>query len=203
MKNFDEINAIFYTKEQIEKIKTAKIGIAGAGGLGSNCALALVRAGFVNLTIVDFDVISNSNLNRQFFFEEQIGSAKVEALGENLRKINPELNLSLFAEKITAENTDKFFKNCDIIIEAFDTAEAKAMIAQIYLFAEKHFICASGIAGFGNSDRIKTRAIGKNSWIIGDGISDVKNLPPLAPSVFICAAKQADKVLEIVLNGKI
>ena len=200
MKNFDEINANFYTKEQIGKIKSAKIGIAGAGGLGSNCALALVRAGFVNLTIIDFDFVSDFNLNRQFFFAEQTGVPKVEALGENLRKINPELNLSLFAEKITHENLDKFFCDVDIVVEAFDNPETKAVIAQKYLLDEKYFICASGIAGFGNSDRIKTRAVGKNSWIIGDETSDVSNLPPLAPAVLISAAKQADKVLEIVLG---
>lgn len=199
MINFDEINAAFYTEEQIEKIKAAKIGIAGAGGLGSNCAFCLVRAGFVNFTIIDFDIISNSNLNRQFFFEEQIGRSKVEALGENLRKINPQLNLSLLSEKITNENLDKFFNDVDIIVEAFDTPEAKAMLAQKYLLDEKYFVCASGIAGFGNSDRLKTRAIGKNSWLIGDSVSDAKKHLLLAPAVLICAAKQADKVLEIVL----
>ena len=200
MNTFDEINANFYTKEQIGKIKAVKIGIAGAGGLGSNCALALVRAGFVNFTIIDFDEVSPSNLNRQFYFQKQIGEKKVEALAENLRKINPELNLSLFAEKITSENLDKFFCDVDIVVEAFDTPEDKAAIAQRFLFDEKYFICVSGIAGFGNSDRIKTRAIGKNSWIVGDETSDVASLPPFAPAVLISAAKQADKVLEIVLG---
>lgn len=200
MPNFDEINDVFYTKEQIEKIKNAQIGIAGAGGLGSNCAMCLVRAGFVNLTIIDFDTVSNFNLNRQFFFEEQIGKSKVKALAENLRKINPNLNLSLFSEKITNDNLDNFFKNVDIIVEAFDLPEAKAMIAQKYMQSEKYFVCASGIAGFGNSDRIKTRTIGKKSWIIGDEASDVENLSPLAPAVLISAAKQADKVLEITLK---
>jgi sulfur carrier protein ThiS adenylyltransferase len=200
MPNFNEINAAFYTKEHIEKIKSAKIGVAGAGGLGSNCAMALVRAGFINFTIIDFDTVSNFNLNRQFFFAEQVGKLKVEALAENLRKINPELNLTLFAEKIINENLDKFFSDVDIVVEAFDSPEAKATLAQKYLLDEKYFVCASGIAGFGGSDRFKTRAIGKNSWIIGDECSDVENLPPLAPSVIICATKQADKVLEIVLN---
>ena len=202
MISFDEIDAAFYTKEQIEKIKNTKIGIAGAGGLGSNCAHCLVRAGFVNFTIVDFDVVSNFNLNRQFFFQEQVGKLKVEALAENLQKINPELNLTLFTEKITNENLDKFFGEVDIVVEAFDSPEAKAMITIKYLLDEKYFICASGIAGFGNSDRFKTRAVGKNSWIIGDDVSDVENLPPLVPAVLICAAKQADKVLDIVIGNK-
>jgi sulfur carrier protein ThiS adenylyltransferase len=197
---FDEINAGFYKKEQIEKIKKARVAIAGAGGLGSNCASALVRAGFINLTIIDFDVISPLNLNRQFFFESQIGQKKVEALAENLRKINPELNLSIFAEKITSENIDRFFENIDIVAEAFDIAETKALITQKFLLSEKYFVCVSGIAGYGNSDRIKVRPAGKNSWIIGDGVSDVESLPPLAPAVLICAAKQADKILEITLD---
>jgi len=199
--NFNEIDVQFYNSAQIEKIKSAHIAIAGAGGLGSNCAAALVRAGFVNFTIVDFDVVSPTNLNRQFYFFEQIGQIKVEALGENLRKINPHLNLSLICEKITADNIDCFFNDADIIVEAFDKAEAKALIAEKYLLDKKPFISASGIAGFGDSDRIKVRAIGKNSWIIGDEASDVKAMPPLAPTVLISAAKQADKVLEIVLTN--
>lgn len=199
--NYDEINAQFYSSKQIEKIKSVHIAIAGAGGLGSNCAVCLVRAGFVNFTIVDFDIISPSNLNRQFYFAEQAGQIKVEALGENLRKINPNLNLSLICEKITDKNIDAFFEDADIIIEAFDKAEAKALIAEKFLCDKKPFVCASGIAGFSDSDRIKVRAIGKNSWIVGDEKSDVKNLPPLAPAVLVAAAKQADKVLEITLKN--
>jgi sulfur carrier protein ThiS adenylyltransferase len=201
MKIFDEINEKYYDSLQVEKIKSVRVGIAGAGGLGSNCALALVRAGFVNLTIADFDVVSTINLNRQFYFENQIGRKKVEALDENLRKINPDLNLSLFSQKITEENIDSLFEDVDIVVEAFDTTAAKALIAQRFLLDEKYFVCGIGVAGYGNSDRLKVREIGKNSWVIGDGVCDVKNSPPLAPSVFICAAKEADKVLEITLNS--
>jgi sulfur carrier protein ThiS adenylyltransferase len=182
------------------KIEKAKIGIAGAGGLGSNCAMALVRAGFVNFNIADFDVVSQSNLNRQFYFANQIGQKKIQALGENLLKINPELNLSLFAEKITGENMEKIFGDVDVIVEAFDLPQEKAMITSRFLLDEKYYVCSSGIAGYGNSDRFVVRAIGKNSWIIGDGVSEVENLMPFAPGVLVCAAKQADKVLDIVLN---
>ena len=200
---FEEINAQFYTSEQIEKIKKAHIAIAGAGGLGSNCAAALVRAGFVNFTLIDFDIVTPANLNRQFYFFEQIGEKKVEALAKNLQKINPNLNLSLFCEKISKDNVDNFFGEADIVVEAFDKAESKALIAEKFLLDEKPFICASGIAGFLDSDRLKVRAIGKKSWIIGDEKTDVKNNPPLAPAVFISAAKQANKVLEIVLANPI
>jgi sulfur carrier protein ThiS adenylyltransferase len=200
MNAFDKINAIFYDFEQVQKVKTVKVGIAGAGGLGSNCAAMLVRAGIVNLTVVDFDEVSLLNLNRQFFFADQVGQKKVEALGENLLRINPDLNLSLISQKITKENIDKFFKDVDIVVEALDTPEAKVEIAQRFLLEDKYFVCASGVAFYGNCDRFRVREIGKNSWVVGDEVSDVKDMPPYAPCVQICAAKQADKVLEITLD---
>ena len=198
---FSEVNSAFYTPHQQELLARASVGIAGAGGLGSNCAFILVRAGVEKLTLIDFDTINPSNLNRQFYFEEQCGLSKVEALAENLKKINPDLSLTLHCQKLTAENSATLLEGCSIVVEAFDTPESKAALAQNYLFDETTpFVCVSGIAGYGNSDRIVTQEVGRNSWLIGDTTTSVESAPPLAPAVLIAAAKEADKVLEIILD---
>lgn len=104
----------------------AVVGIAGAGGLGSNCAMHLVRSGVRRLVIADFDRVAESNLNRQFFFADQIGCRKVEALGRNLRRIVPELELELHDSAVTAENAAGRFGRCDIVVEAFDSSAREA-----------------------------------------------------------------------------
>ena len=197
---FDQVNSSFYTKEQQELLAQAHIGIAGAGGLGSNCAMILARAGVTHFTLIDFDEVNTSNLNRQFYFASQINEIKVEALAQNLKNINPDISLTIYNQRVTASNAKELLKRSSIVIEAFDTPQSKATLAQIYLFdSQTPFICVSGIAGFGNSDRIITQEVGRNSWLIGDTSTGVDKAPPLAPAVLIAAAKEADKVLEIIL----
>lgn len=198
--SFDAVNNCFYTPEQINKIKNTTVAITGAGGLGSNCAMILVRAGFCKFRLVDFDIISASNLNRQFYRPDQIGQIKVETLKENLLAINPDLELTIFNERVTSESIDRIIGDADIIVEAFDTPESKAMISQKMFADPRPFVCVSGIAGYGNSDRIKTRELRGNNWIVGDGESGVDRNPPLAPSVLIAAAKEADVVLTVTLD---
>jgi sulfur carrier protein ThiS adenylyltransferase len=203
MDNYSEVSSAFYSENEIESLKLANIGIAGCGGLGSNCAMLLVRAGVEKLTLVDFDIIVESNLNRQFFFADQIGENKVDALAKNLLRINPKLDLTLHKNRVDSSNLDELFSNCTFVVEAFDTPESKAMIASRYLLDETPFVCVSGIAGFGNSDRVKIRAIGKNSWIIGDGKTGVDIAPPLAPMVLVAAGKEADAVLSYTLEKRV
>ena len=198
---FDTVNSSFYTEEQQLLLKDAHVAIAGAGGLGSNCAFILARAGVQHFTLIDFDEITESNLNRQFYFAHQMKELKVEALATNLKAINPDLHLITHAERLTADNTKRLIGTSHIVVEAFDTPQSKATLAQTYLFnATTPFICVSGIAGYGNSDRIITQEVGRNSWLIGDTKTGVDTAPPLAPAVLIAAAKEADKVLEIILS---
>lgn len=189
--------------ERVEKIREVTIGIAGAGGLGSNCAVNLVRSGFTKFIIVDFDNIEYSNLNRQFYFYDQVGKPKVEALRENLLKINPNLQLEFHQEKIENHNLESLFQNCQVVVEAFDQARYKKMLVEHYSDGDKFIVSASGIAGWGNSDEIKTHKIRDNFYLIGDLTSQVsKDVPPCAPRVAIAAAKQADCILSYVLGGK-
>jgi len=187
----------------LRKIQQVIIGIAGAGGLGSNCAVNLVRSGFINFVIVDFDVIDYSNLNRQFYFYNQVGRPKVEALQENLLAINPNVQLDVRQLKIEEHNVEAIFKNCHLIVEAFDQAPYKKMLVEHYVQSDKFIVSASGIAGWSNSDELKTHKIKDNFYLVGDLSSEVsKDLPPCAPRVNIAAAKQANIILEYILRGE-
>ena len=187
---------------QIREIQRVKIGVAGAGGLGSNCAQLLVRSGFVNFRILDFDVIEASNLNRQFFFYNQIGRKKVEALADNLRQINAAVAVNMQHERATPENAGALFADCDIVVEAFDDPACKKMLVEAYRSSGKLLVAASGIAGWGDSDRIRIHKISNNFYVVGDLVSGIgPETPPMGPCVNIAAAKQADIVLSHVLNS--
>lgn len=191
----------YYTASELKKIQSVRVGVAGAGGLGSNCAALLARSGFKRLTVVDFDAVDASNLNRQNYVLSQLGRPKVEALAETLRQINPDIAVVARNCKIDGANARALFRCCDILVEALDRAEEKKMFVETFLNEGKFLVAASGIAGCGASDRIATHRIKKNFYIVGDLESGVDQAPPLAPCVAIAAAKQADLVLARVLRG--
>jgi len=189
-------------KEIKNKLKYKTVGIAGAGGLGSNCAVALARSGIGKLVIADFDIVSESNLNRQFYFYEQIGEIKVIALKENIERINPNVKIEIHNIKIDKYNLIKIFSKCDIIVEAFDYAKEKMMLIETVLSEIKKIPIVSGIgmAGYENTASIKCRQV-DNLYICGDEKSEVsENNPPLAPRVGIVANMQANTVIKILLD---
>ena len=201
MNKFEKEILNYLGQKNFNKIQSVKVGIAGCGGLGSNCAFNLIRSGLKKIVIVDFDIVEQKNLNRQFYFQNQVGKKKVVALKENLLKINPDLRITALAEKIEKENVLNVFEECDIVIEAFDKAEYKTLIAEIILSTPKLLVSASGLAGFGNSDRIKTNKLKENFILIGDLESEVTDkTPPLSPRVNIAAAKQVDSILEYIFS---
>ncbi|MBN3040839.1 MAG: sulfur carrier protein ThiS adenylyltransferase ThiF [Candidatus Omnitrophica bacterium] len=203
MNSFEREIAKYFGEDNLKILQAVTIGIAGCGGLGSNCANSLVRSGIKNLVLVDFDKVEESNLNRQFFFKEQIGINKVEALAQNLLKINSGLNVSALCRRLEKDNILNIFKTCDIVVEAFDRAEYKSLLIEILLPTGKFLVSASGLAGFGNSDEITIRYPKKNLALIGDLKSQASNrLPPLSPRVNIAAAKQADVILQYLLGQK-
>ncbi len=193
------------TFEEIKsKLKNYTVGIAGAGGLGSNCAVALVRVGIGKLIISDFDVVNESNLNRQYYFRDQLGQKKVIALKENIKRINLEVEIITNDIKLSENNIVEIYKDCDIIVEAFDLAEMKKILIETCLseLPEKPVIIGSGIAGWGNNNDIKFRQ-NENLYICGDEQSEIAvDNPPLAPRVGIVANMQATTVLEILLGTK-
>ncbi len=178
------------------------VGIAGAGGLGSNCAAALARVGIGKLIIADFDIIQSSNLNRQFYFQDQTGLKKVFALRDNLLRINPALQIVPIDEKLNSQSIIMNFGECDVIVEAFDLSEMKQMIIETVssFFPEKPLVSAMGLAGYGSINDMKIKQFG-NLYICGDMQREVsEDEPPIAPRVSIAANMQADVVIQLLLN---
>ena len=196
----------FLSPTQAWILSNVTIGIAGAGGLGSNCAMHLVRSGVRKLVIADFDIVSESNLNRQFYFADQIGQRKTDALGVNLRRIVPDLRLELLPERITPENAVPVFRNCSIVVEAFDTAAAKAMLLTALGGSRRPLVCASGLGGIGQSEKIRVNRFGRSVYVIGDGTANVtpgSGIFPFSPRVGIAAAAEANTVLALLLGEPI
>ncbi len=198
---FEKTLAEILGAKNLARIQNVKICIAGAGGLGSNCALYLARSGFKRFRIVDFDRVEYSNLNRQFYFASQVGRSKVEALKENLLLVNPDLAIEALPQKISQENVAEYFCGCDAVVEALDNVHGKTMLIEACLGTGKLLVAASGLAGWGNSDRIRIRRVRDNFYIVGDMISEAgPGCPPLAPGVNAAAAMQADVVLSYYLK---
>ena len=191
------------TFDQIKNILKNKIvGIAGSGGLGSNCAVALARVGVGTIIIADHDKVSESNLNRQYYFYDQIGQSKAAAIRENLTRINPSINIIAYDVKLVPDNILTIFPNCDVIVEAFDLAGEKEMFIETVLlnFPDKHLVVGLGMAGWGMNESIHVRRLDQ-MFICGDEVSEISpELPPIAPRVGIVANMQANVVLEILLG---
>ena len=184
-----------------ERFSSATVAICGLGGLGSNIAIALARAGIGKLLLIDFDRVDITNLHRQQYKASQIGMYKTEALADNLREIAPHIELETHTERITEENVVTFLKDADIICEAFDDAECKAMLTNTILseLPDKYLVAASGMAGMGVTNSIKTRRITSRFYLCGDETSEVSDgIGLVAPRVALCAAHQAHTVLRIL-----
>lgn len=184
------------------KLKNFTIGIAGLGGLGSNAAVSLTRAGIGKLILVDFDRVELSNLNRQAYFIEHIGMLKTEAIADIIKRINPFVELELKNIAVTANNCMELFGNSNLVIEAFDGAETKEMIIETILTESGTLpiIAGSGMAGYGKNSIITEKKMGRLR-LLGDDISEVKpGVPLMAPRVSIVSSMQANAALEILLG---
>ncbi len=170
-----------------------KIGIAGAGGIGSNVAVNLVRSGVKCIKLVDFDRLEPSNLNRQFYFEDQIGRFKAEVLCENLQRIDATCRVEPLVLKLDRENITDIFSDCGLIVEGFDSIAAKKMLLEVLAADNRPVVSASGIAGSA-MDRIRTRRLG-SCHIVGDFSTDCQDAPLYAHKVIGVAAIMTDIIL--------
>jgi len=189
-------------KAVLAVLRQSSVGIAGAGGLGSNVAVSLARAGVGRLVIADFDKVEPSNLNRQQYFIDQVGRRKVEALRENLLLISPYSLYEVHDVQVTRRNAAKIFARVDVLVEAFDRAAAKEMLIETCLtrFPGRPIVAASGLAGYGGNRKIHTRRMG-NLYICGDEESQCpKGVSPMAPRVALVAAMQANLVVELLIK---
>ena len=188
-------------KELHRAFSSAMVAVCGLGGLGSNIAIALARAGIGKLILIDFDRVDITNLHRQQYKADQIGMYKTVALAENLKEIAPYVSVEIHTERITEDNALTLLRSADIICEAFDDAECKAMLTNLVLeeMPDKYLVAASGMAGFGSVNSIRTRKITSKFYLCGDEKSDVHSEGGLVSSrVMLCAAHQAHTVLRIL-----
>lgn len=191
-------------KELQARFWAAAVAVCGLGGLGSNIAIALARAGIGKLVLIDFDRVDVTNLHRQQYKASQTGMLKTEALAGNLREIAPYTALELHTVRITKDNALPLLRDADIVCEAFDDAQAKAMLVDTVLSSmpEKYLVAASGMAGLGSANDIRTRKVTEHLYLCGDGASDVeKGAGLVAPRVALCAMHQALAVLQILAKG--
>jgi len=192
---------LYLTEEERNKLESATIGIAGAGGLGSNCAMHLVRTGICRLIVADFDTVNETNLNRQFFFRDQLGMKKVDALKANLLRIAPWLDIRAVDMRLDGPGARSIFADCDIVVEALDTVPAKTMLLGALAPIGKKIVTASGLAGWGETNAMRLKRLGANIIAVGDARSEVgPNLPPHSPRVGIAAAMQANAVAAMILG---
>lgn len=184
-----------------QRFASAAVAVCGLGGLGSSIAVMLARAGVGRLILIDFDRVDVTNLNRQQYKASQVGRYKTDALCENLREIAPYIKLEPYNLHITAYNALRLIKGADVVCEAFDDAEAKAMLTNAVLTSapDAFLVAASGMAGTGSANALKTRRVSKNFYLCGDGVTEAEDGVCLLPSrVMLCAAHQAHMVLRIL-----
>lgn len=186
-----------------QAMKETTVGIAGLGGLGSSCAVALCRMGIGKLIIADFDVVEPSNLNRQQYFVDQIGQYKAEATRQNLQRINPYVEVEAHCVKLDESNIPEVFSEASIIVEAFDRADMKAMIIRTVTTAmpDCFVVAASGVAGYGDGNEIRVMELTRRLFIVGDAKSEARpGMGLMAPRVGIAAHQQANTVVRIILG---
>ena len=189
--------------ERIEKkLKKSSVGIAGLGGLGSNAAISLARAGIGRLILVDFDKVEDKNLTRQYYFLEQVGKTKVESLTECIEKINPQVKIVTHNIKLKKGFMEKPFQDVTVVIEALDKAEIKTLFIEEILskLPDKPIIAASGVAGYGHSDRITTKRLGHLYMCYDEKAKSSDDDVLMAPRVALMANWEANLALEIILG---
>ena len=187
-------------KDTVDKLKSSTIGIAGLGGLGSNIAMLLARSGVGRLVITDFDTVELSNIHRQCYPLDSVDEKKVDAIADEISRINPWCTVEKHEVKITKNNVS-IFSDCDVVCEAFDDAEQKIMLIESLSKMDKRIVSGNGMAGKGPANSIVTRKVGNDIYICGDGISDTKEEGSLMPSrVTVCAAHQANAAIRLILG---
>lgn len=193
-----------HTPKVHDKVKKASVAVMGLGGLGSNIALQLARTGVGSLHLIDYDVVEPSNLNRQQYMIKHLGMLKTEALREQIQQVNPYVKVKTTAVRLTEDNIIDYVRHSDVICEAFDKPECKAMAVNAVLenLPDKYIVASSGMAGLESSNAIATRKIGGRLYICGDGVTAARQgCGLMAPRVSICAGHMANMILRIITGN--
>ena len=191
-----------FPEEMQTKLRNARVAVAGLGGLGSNIAV-IARSGIGELLLVDFDTVDVTNLNRQMYLIPQLGKPKAEALPEILYQINPYLTYRSVCIKVTPDNVKELFSEYPIVCEAFDKPDQKAMLVRELLMQcpKTTVVSGNGMAGYADANEIRTCQVMKRLYVCGDQSTDVGNgIGLIAPRVAVCAAHEANKVLQLIMQ---
>ncbi|WXR60581.1 sulfur carrier protein ThiS adenylyltransferase ThiF [Peptostreptococcaceae bacterium AGR-M142] len=202
----EELKTFLYarnTDEVNKKFKNSKVAIAGLGGIGSNVALSLARVGVTNMLLLDFDIVEPSNINRQVYSIVDIGSKKTKALKRHIESINPYIKLNIIDKKLEKEDVNEIFKDYEIIVEAFDDPKYKSILVEELLLSKKKVVACSGMAGYFDSNLIKTKKINENLYICGDFVNEAKEFSGLmSPRVMITAGHMSNIVCDLIINKR-
>lgn len=183
----------------VDRLATLKVVVLGCGGIGSNVARMLVQSGIENISLIDFDIVDPTNLNRQFYSIGQIGKSKVECLAQNLEAINPNVKINKYYQKLDINNIDSYTSGYDFVIEAFDNPLMKAMVTNCIGWHGSYLILANGMAGIKPARELQTKQIANKVYMCGDGYSSVQpHIGLMAPQVTLVASQMVNKILEIV-----
>ncbi|MDE7157556.1 MAG: sulfur carrier protein ThiS adenylyltransferase ThiF [Lachnospiraceae bacterium] len=192
-----------HTAEKQEKLKNAKVAVAGLGGLGSHVSIALARLGIGHLRLIDYDVVDITNIFRQCYLLRHIGKYKTDCMKAQIAEINPYIKVETITKKITRENVMELMGDSDIICEALDQKESKAMLLNEIMehSEDKIVVAGSGMAGTDSANRIVTRKITRRFYVCGDGVSGLEDrLQLMAPRVALCAMHEANMIMRILLG---
>ena len=198
----DDVRPSPFPEDISERLAHAKVGIAGAGGMGSHVATALVRSGVGSVVIADFDRVDGSNLFRQCYLPADVGRLKVEALRDHLLEIEPDLTVEVHGAVVDPSNACPLFRGCDVVCECFDRPEEKAMLAETVISGSGiPVVSCSGMAGFGSSNSIVTERRMSRLYVCGDGVSDSSDGHGLtAARVMVCAGHAANMAIRLILG---
>ena len=202
----DEMRHLLYARHTPgvqKRLQDATVGVMGLGGLGSAVAVALARMGIGRLFIADFDLVEPTNLNRQQYFVDQVGFKKTEALKGNLARINPYVQVEIIDERLTEDSVPLLFGGVNALVECFDDPVMKAASLRAVLqhLPGIFYVCASGMAGYGNNNIIKTRKLYPGVFMVGDEESAAAPGQGLmAARVGIAAHHQANQVVRLLLG---
>jgi sulfur carrier protein ThiS adenylyltransferase len=198
---FEEGLARYLDTGFLAYLRGVRVGIAGAGGLGSNCAMHLLRSGFTDLVLADEDTVEPSNLNRQHFTLAQVGRPKVLALRDNLLAVNPDAAVTVHHTRVNAGNMSALFGDCQAVVEAVDDPRTKKLIVETMVPTGRLVVGASGLGGAGCAMRMRVSRPLAGLVIVGDMSTPCDaGTPPLSPGVGMAAAMQADVILHHFLN---
>jgi sulfur carrier protein ThiS adenylyltransferase len=206
MPDEDELESMMmarHTPDVHRKVKQGSVAVAGLGGLGSNIAVMLARTGVGRLLLVDFDIVEPSNINRQSYYISHLGMPKTAALKKQIEEINPFIRVETRNVKVTEENVEEIFSGYDILCEAFDRPEAKSVLVNTALekLPGAKVVAASGMAGYGSSNEIRTVKSMNRLYVCGDFESGARPGSGLmSPRVQICAGHQANMILRLLLG---